>query len=68
MLDLQARVHLKKVELARGIRDEKFNRARAHVIDRPCHSDSGRAHPFAQRRIVNGRRAFFDYFLMAALN
>ena len=34
MLDLQARVHLKKVELARRVCNEKLNRACARVINR----------------------------------
>src|SRR5947209_2722690 len=32
MLDLQARVHLKKVEVARCVRQKKLDCARAHVV------------------------------------
>src|SRR6266571_7843089 len=68
MLDLQARVHLEEIKLTRGFSDEKLNRAGANIIHRARDLDRGFAHLHAQRRIVDRGRAFFDDFLVAALN
>jgi hypothetical protein len=68
VLDLQARVHLKEEELARHVRDEELDRARADVRGRARNRDGRRAHRCAQRGIVNRRGTFFDDLLMPALN
>ena len=66
MLDLQARIHLQKIERAGRI-EQKFERARALVADRLDGGDRERAH--ARSKLArNGRgRRFLDQLLVAAL-
>src|SRR5262245_8021506 len=68
MLNLQARVHLEKIEIACRISEQKLNRARAGVVN--CTSDlhGSPAHALTEFGIVYRRRTFFDHFLMPALN
>ncbi len=67
MLNLQARVHLKKIKRARRI-DQKFDGAGVCVADRSGnrHGRVGHSRP-AVKRHTKGRR-FLDHFLMPALN
>ena len=71
VFDLQARVHLHKEEIHRTIRalfDDKFDRSRADIINRPRRRNRRRAHFFAQglRHTRSGR--FFQHFLVTALH
>src|SRR5688500_12605135 len=66
MFDLQARVDLNKVELARW-RKNKLDRARVRVTDGAANGDGRLAHLPPQFFIDCGRRAFLDDLLMAAL-
>ena len=68
MLNLQTRIHLEKIKITRGVREQKLNGASANVVYGFRDPDCDFTHSFAQLRVVNWRRAFFDYFLMATLN
>src|SRR5438045_9458447 len=68
MLNLQTRIHLEKVKLACPIREQKLNRAGANVVHGPGDLDCGLTHTRAQLGVINWRRAFFNYLLMAALD
>ena len=68
VLDLQTRIHLEKIKITRGVREQKLNGAGANVVYGFRDPDCDFTHSFAQLGVVNRRRAFFDYFLMATLN
>src|SRR5258708_39616514 len=68
MLNLQPCVHFKKVELASCISYEKLDRTGAGVVYGTRDLHCSLTHPPAKDRIVDWRRAFFDYLLMAPLN
>src|SRR5438034_1013886 len=68
MLNLQTRIHLEKVKLARRIREQKLNSAGSHVVHGPGDLDCGFTHTRAQLSVINWRRAFFNYLLMATLD
>src|SRR5262249_33474460 len=68
MLNLQARVHLEKIEIACRISEQKLNRPRAGVVHRTSDLHGSSAHALTEFGIVYRRRTFFDHFLMAALN
>ncbi len=68
MLNLQARVHFQKVELSRGVRKQKLDRAGSDIIHRSSDPDRRRAHTLAQGLIVHRRRTLFNHFLMPPLN
>ena len=67
MLDLQARVHLHEVERARAV-EQKLERARAFIGDRPYRRRRRFAHPRTQFRRDRGRWRFFDELLMPTLD
>ena len=67
VLHLQARVHLEKVEVARGV-DEELDGAGAHVADGLAGGDGGGAH-LAPQAVVDGRRRrLLDDLLEAPLD
>ena len=71
MLDLKPRVHLHEPE-AVGLKPlaavgDEFDRAGAHIADRPRGLDRGLAHGGAQRRRHAGRGRFLDHFLVPPL-
>src|SRR5688572_1255570 len=70
MLDLQARVHLQKVEARRvaGAFEEKLHRARVAVTGCAGDGDSRLAHSLPQRRCEGSGGRLLDHFLMPALN
>src|SRR5204862_4306899 len=67
MLDLNARVHFEEVELAAG-REQKLDRARAHVADGARRRRRRLGQPPSERRRDGNRRRLLDELLMAALN
>ncbi len=67
MLDLDARVHLEKIELAVA-RQEELDRSGADIADRRGRLDRRRAHRGAQLGCRRRRRRFLDQLLMAALD
>src|SRR5215510_6035267 len=67
MLDLQTRVHLHEVELARLIHDE-LDRARVHVTYSTRRSDRGDAHLAAPGYAHPWRWRLLENFLMPALH
>ena len=71
VLNLKPCIHLHKVKLHGGIRtllNNKFNRARTHIVDGTRCSNSSFAHLFTHRRRHAGCRGFLQYLLMAALH
>src|ERR1051325_7869136 len=68
VFDLESRVHLEEIEFVSRVREQKLNRAGARVIHRTTNLHGSFTHAPAQIRIVYRRRAFFDHFLVAALN
>ena len=67
MLDLKARVHFKKIEIALGIDDELDRPGRA-IADGACQRHRLFAH-FRARHLIEKRAwAFLQYFLVAALD
>ena len=67
MLDLQACVHFQKIEIEIGV-DEKFDGAGVDVAAGARKPHGGVAHFLAQVGRHDGRRSFFDHFLVAALH
>ena len=67
MLDLDARVHLQKIE-ASVISEKKFDGSGADIADRARRLHGGRAHPRPQLERDGGRRRFLDQLLMSALD
>ena len=67
MLDLDARVHLQKIE-ASVVVEKKFDSSGADIADRARRLHRGRAHPRPQLGRDGGRRRFLDQLLMAALD
>ena len=67
VLDLQARVHLHKKELATRIQ-QKLHRAGAHVADCLSSPHGRLTHCLAHLRGQPGCRRFFDDLLVTALN
>ncbi len=65
VLDLQARVHLEKVEAATVV--QELDRARPLVFDRACGGDRCSAHGGARPFVDPRRRRFLDHLLVAAL-
>src|SRR5688572_33411518 len=68
MLDLQARVHLEKVERA-GLIDQELDRARVVIPGGACDLNGRFSHPLAQsgRAYRERRRTLFDHFLVTPL-
>src|SRR5271165_6993528 len=67
MLDLDARVHLQKIE-ASVVVEKKFDSSRADIADRARRLHRGRPDPGPQFGRDGGRRRFLDQLLMAALD
>ena len=67
MLDLKARIHLKKIEFTRLIK-QKLNRSRTHVINGLGRLNRCLSHGHSQLRRHDRTRRFFYDLLMAALN
>ena len=67
MFDLKPGIHFEKIEIPVCINDE-FHRSGAVVVDRLGQCHSFLAHRFARRLVDEGRRGFFEDFLVAALN
>ena len=71
VLNLQARIHLHKVEGHAAIRlllDDEFDRASADVTHRPRCSHGCVTHLLAHRLVHTRRRRFFQHLLMAPLH
>ena len=67
MLHLQAGVHLQKVKTAIG-GEQKFDGARAHIVDGLGRGHRRPAHCRAKRRVHRRRRRLFHHFLMPPLD
>jgi hypothetical protein len=67
MLDLEAGVHLEEEERAVGV-EEELDRARVDVADLLRRRHGRLAHPRAERRRHDGRRALLHDLLVAALD
>src|SRR5207302_206247 len=67
MLDLDARIDLDEVEIARRVVEEKLDRAGVLVRGLAHHGDSGGAQALARGGVDHGRGRFFDDLLAAAL-
>mmetsp|Transcript_23926 Transcript_23926/g.59862 ORF Transcript_23926/g.59862 Transcript_23926/m.59862 type:complete len:509 (-) Transcript_23926:23-1549(-) len=67
VLDLQSRVHLHKVELARRRQDE-FHSAGAGVVHSACRSHRRLAHASPQLGSETGRRRLLQHLLVASLH
>ena len=67
MLHLQAGVHLQKVEVAVGVRQE-LHGAGAHVVHRPGHLQGRFAHGLAHLRRDVGAGGLLNHLLMAPLH
>src|ERR1043166_10206573 len=68
MPDLQSRIHFQKIEFARCVRKKKLDGARPDIINPLRNPDRRLAHAFAKIGIINGRRTFFNHFLMPSLD
>src|ERR1043165_8544970 len=68
MFDLEPRVHFEEVELARRVRQQKLDRARAAVSNCARNLHGCIAHAPPQIRIVEWRGTLFDHFLVSPLN
>src|SRR5258705_10965662 len=68
MLHLQSGVHFQKIKLASGVSYEKLNCTRPCIVHRTRNLQRRLTHPATKVRIVDWRRALFDYLLMAPLN
>src|SRR5256885_2136772 len=68
MLDLQTRIHLEEIEIARRGREQKLNCAGANIVHSLRDLDCGFAHAGTQPGVINWRGALFNNFLMAALD
>src|SRR5262249_40057468 len=67
MFDLKARVHFEEVIVVVRV-DKEFDGACVDVAADACDSHGGIAHAFPKLGRHDGRRSFFDHFLMAALD
>src|SRR5690606_33969602 len=66
VLDLDARVHLQKVEFT--VLVEELDRARVAVADRGGSGNGSCAHPRTQSGIHDGRGSLLDHLLMTPLH